>query len=168
MKPINVLYAPINGIGNGGLSTIAFKLGTNMEKDKVNIDFFATYKINDNSYHKIASEKNGRIYDFYINEKLNPIFKKILVMKNFYKILKKSNYDIIHLHIDSAYGGFLFGCIAKIATKSKIVLHSHNSSISGKLKKIDVIKHLPQKHHNRKYGHRQTYTKLLVKEIVIQ
>ena len=38
----------------------------------------------------------------------------------------------------------------------------------GKLKKIDVIKHLPQKHHNRKYGHRQTYTKLLVKEIVIQ
>ena len=38
----------------------------------------------------------------------------------------------------------------------------------GKLKKIDVIKHLPQKHHNRKYGHRQTYTKLLIKEIVIQ
>lgn len=38
----------------------------------------------------------------------------------------------------------------------------------GKQKKIDVIKHLPQKHHNRKYGHRQTYTKLLVKEIVVQ
>ena len=38
----------------------------------------------------------------------------------------------------------------------------------GKLKKIDVIKHLPQKHHNRKHGHRQTYTKLLVKEIITQ
>lgn len=38
----------------------------------------------------------------------------------------------------------------------------------GKLKKIDVIKHLPQKHHNRKYGYRQTYTKLLVKEIIVQ
>lgn len=38
----------------------------------------------------------------------------------------------------------------------------------GKQKKIDVIKHLPQKHHNRKYGHRQDYTKLLVKEIVVQ
>lgn len=38
----------------------------------------------------------------------------------------------------------------------------------GKLKKINVIKHLPQKHHNRKYGYRQTYTKLLVKKIVVQ
>ena len=34
-----------------------------------------------------------------------------------------------------------------------------------KQKKITIIKHLPQKHHNRKQGHRQVLTKLLVKEI---
>ncbi|GHU51410.1 50S ribosomal protein L21 [Bacilli bacterium] len=35
----------------------------------------------------------------------------------------------------------------------------------GKQKKINIIHHLPQKHHTRKYGHRQPYTKLIVKEI---
>lgn len=36
----------------------------------------------------------------------------------------------------------------------------------GKKEKITVIKHLPQKHHNRKHGHRQQYTKLIVKNIL--
>jgi len=35
----------------------------------------------------------------------------------------------------------------------------------GKQKKIINIKHLPQKHHTHKTGHRQPYTKLVVKEI---
>ena len=36
----------------------------------------------------------------------------------------------------------------------------------GKQEKITVIHHIPQKHHNRKYGHRQPYTKLVVKTII--
>lgn len=39
-------------------------------------------------------------------------------------------------------------------------------SKQGKQKKIVNIKHLPQKHHTHKTGHRQPYTKLVVKEIV--
>ena len=35
----------------------------------------------------------------------------------------------------------------------------------GKQDKITVIHHIPQKHHTRKYGHRQPYTKLIVKSI---
>ena len=35
----------------------------------------------------------------------------------------------------------------------------------GKQEKIVVIHHISQKHHTRKYGHRQPYTKLLVKSI---
>ncbi|MDC4163674.1 50S ribosomal protein L21 [Mycoplasma bradburyae] len=35
----------------------------------------------------------------------------------------------------------------------------------GKQKKINVIKHISQKHHLKKYGHRQPYTKLKVVEI---
>ena len=35
----------------------------------------------------------------------------------------------------------------------------------GQHEKITVIHHIPQKHHNRKYGHRQPYTKLIVKSI---
>jgi large subunit ribosomal protein L21 len=36
----------------------------------------------------------------------------------------------------------------------------------GKQKKIINIKHLPHTHHTRKSGHRQPYTKLVVKEII--
>lgn len=35
----------------------------------------------------------------------------------------------------------------------------------GKQKKLAIIKHQPQKHHTKRYGHRQPYTKLIIKEI---
>lgn len=35
----------------------------------------------------------------------------------------------------------------------------------GKQKKIKVIKHISQKHHLKKYGHRQPYTKLKIVKI---
>ncbi|MDE6477451.1 MAG: 50S ribosomal protein L21 [Mycoplasmoidaceae bacterium] len=35
----------------------------------------------------------------------------------------------------------------------------------GKQPKITIIKHISQKHHTKKQGHRQPYTKLVVKEI---
>jgi large subunit ribosomal protein L21 len=35
----------------------------------------------------------------------------------------------------------------------------------GKQPKITIIKHISQKHHTKTQGHRQPYTKLIVKEI---
>lgn len=35
----------------------------------------------------------------------------------------------------------------------------------GKQKKLTIIHHISQKHHTRKYGHRQPYTKLVIKSI---
>lgn len=35
----------------------------------------------------------------------------------------------------------------------------------GKQCKLTIIHHISQKHHTRKYGHRQPYTKLIVKTI---
>ncbi|MDR0985740.1 MAG: 50S ribosomal protein L21 [Mycoplasmataceae bacterium] len=36
----------------------------------------------------------------------------------------------------------------------------------GKKEKLLIIKHISQKHHTKKQGHRQPYTKLVVKEII--
>lgn len=131
---MRVLYTPLNAIEIGGLSTIAYRLGTNMDKEKIQIDFFATYKLSDNLYKKKIEQQNGRLFDFKINNIQNSIIKKFAIFKNFYKVLKENKYDIIHIHIDTAYNGFLFGIIAKLASKSKIIIHSHNSAISGVLK----------------------------------
>jgi large subunit ribosomal protein L21 len=38
----------------------------------------------------------------------------------------------------------------------------------GKQPKIVIIKHKSQKHHSKKSGHRQMYTKLLVKNILMK
>ncbi|MDR3249708.1 MAG: 50S ribosomal protein L21 [Mycoplasmataceae bacterium] len=37
----------------------------------------------------------------------------------------------------------------------------------GKQEKIHIIHHISQKHHTKRMGHRQKYTKLIVKEIKI-
>ncbi|XBA51473.1 LSU ribosomal protein L21p [[Mycoplasma] cavipharyngis] len=37
----------------------------------------------------------------------------------------------------------------------------------GKQKKIKIIKFIPQKHHFKRQGHRQGYTKLIIKEIKV-
>lgn len=135
MKKLKVLYTPINAIGVGGLSTIAFRLGTNMNSEKINIDFFATYNV-EGIYKKIVENQNGKIFEFNIKEKKGILKKKIFIIKSFYKVLKTNKYDIIHIHIDNSYNGLIYGIIAKYFCKGKIIFHSHNASISGKLKNI--------------------------------
>ena len=73
MKKVKVLYAPINGINVGGLSTIAFNLGINMDENKIKLDFFSTYKMKEDTYKKIVNKKSGEIYEFDINNKKNVI-----------------------------------------------------------------------------------------------
>lgn len=136
MDKIKVLYTPLNGKKIDGLSIIEFRLGTNMNKEKVSVDFFSTYKITDDFYKKVAERQNGKIYDFDINSQKSKIKKKMLVIKEFNSVLKKNNYDIVHIHIDNSYTGFLYGFIAKKAGIGKIIFHSHNTAIIGKIKNI--------------------------------
>lgn len=136
MENIKVLYTPINGIGVGGLSTIAFKLGTNMDHN-VEVDFFATYELDNYIYKEIANKKNGKIFETILDKNVNKLQKKMAIIRNFSKVLRENKYDIIHIHIDNSYNGFLYGIIARIySKKSKIYFHSHNAAIVGKLKNV--------------------------------
>lgn len=136
MKKINVLYTPIGNIGVGGLSTIAFKLASEIDSKKVEVDFFTISKIKE-YYKKIAENKNGKIFEYDISKKKNIFSKKFFIIRNYCKTLKQNSYDIIHIHIDNSYNGFLYGIISKIfSRKSKIIFHSHNAAISGKIKNI--------------------------------
>lgn len=56
------------------------------------------------------------------------------------------------LMVDNQYGTPLVGGASVVCQVEK----------HGKQKKITVIKHISQKHHRRKHGHRQLYTKLRV------
>lgn len=135
MKKVKILYAPLGNIGVGGLSTIAYKLGTNVDCEKIRIDYFVTYEIEKN-YKEIIEKRNGKVIEANIKKTNNVFKKKEIIIKSFYKTVKQNNYDIIHVHIDNSYNAFLYGIISKIACNSKVVFHSHNASISGKIKNI--------------------------------
>ncbi len=83
--------------------------------------------------------------DVIYTEKLNEIEGKTIV---FDKVLM----------IDNSFGSpYLNG--AKIEC---VVLKQ------GKQPKLTIIKHISQKHHTKKQGHRQPYTKLEVKKIILK
>jgi large subunit ribosomal protein L21 len=74
---------------------------------------------------------------------------------------KGASVDIDSILLLSDEGSVKVGAPYVAGAKVKAVVEDH-----GKDKKIIVFKYEPKKDHRRKYGHRQQYTLLRVKEIV--
>ena len=93
-------------------------------------------------------ETGGKQYKVQVND-------EIYVEKLDTKEKDKVTFDKV-LAIDAKFG-------KPVLAGAKVVCEVVKQ---GKQKKIVNIKHLPQKHHTHKTGHRQPYTKLVVKEII--
>lgn len=108
----------------GGISKVVSDYVNNI--NDINVDLMTLNIVND-----IYLDKKHNIY---VVGKSKNIFKRIY---NEYKIIKKGNYDVVHINGD--FCSRIIECISsKLAGTKKIIIHSHSSSIgtSKKFKKI--------------------------------
>lgn len=108
----------------GGIATVQKNLHTYIDREKYSFDFVTTYS--DSALIPYAESLGARVFV------LPPQKTVILYCIALYKLLKKENYDIIHIHKNSTANPM--ACIvAKLAGAKKIIMHSHNTgAISGK------------------------------------
>lgn len=72
----------------------------------------------------------------------NRFLKQYNVYKSFYKYICENDYDIVHIHADTAWKISVYYLAARKAGIDKVIVHSHSSGINGHYKIINYILHI--------------------------
>lgn len=135
MKRIRVLHSELNG-ELGGIESFLYNVYRFIDKEKVEFDFLTIsdtpaygdkFKKMGSTVYKVPKHINFLGYYFAID-----------------KILREGNYDIVHIHKNSAIDILILKVLQRFPN-IKVVVHSHNTfpSVGGKLEKLHKF--------NRKY-----------------
>lgn len=118
----------------GGEETIVFNLFKNMDKEDLDFTFMTQYNGKNEEFRNEILKQGGKfiavegLEDNYIG--------KIIFFRKLAKELKKSKFDVIHIHSGNIIG-FVLGMLAVRKSKnSYIILHSHNSGFDTFKNKI--------------------------------
>lgn len=107
-----------------GITSVIMNYYRKMDKTDMNIDFVVINKISSN-YRQELESNHSKIH--YLPRKKNPLTYALKL----YKIIKSNNYDIIHIHGNSAMMSIetLVAFIAKVPVR---IIHSHNTTCNHK------------------------------------
>lgn len=69
----------------------------------------------------------------------NPLQKQFGCFKNLTNLVKKRQYQAVHIHADVSYKLFLYALAAKIGGAQKVLVHSHSTGVEGRYRSIKMI-----------------------------
>ena len=125
-KPIRILQV-LGIVGGGGVEAVILEYYKHINRDKVQFDFI----VHDDNKIDITEQidaMGGRVY------KVTPYYKNpIAFMIEVYHIIRKYNYKIIHVNMNTLSVFSLFPAwIAKVPVR---ILHNHSTSSPGEAKR---------------------------------
>lgn len=123
----------------GGIEAFIINLYKYIDKKKFDVDIMCSQK-KTNVYDKCIMESEKEILITLKKEYNSPIIRTIMNLLIFKKQISKKKYDIIHLNICNGVG-MIYAYIAKKVGISKVIVHSHNTNIVNKHRKIKNIFH---------------------------
>lgn len=118
---INTVRFHING-----MSTIIMNYHKYIDDNRIQLDFVVNEYIDD-IYRKQIEEKNGKIFVLKNRNKLPFIY-----IKNLRGIIKNGNYDVIHIHGNSALMTTEL-IAANVDKKAKKLVHAHSTDCTHKI-----------------------------------
>lgn len=131
MKILQIFGEPLS---NGGQESFIMNMYRNIDRNKVQFDFFTPYYCDNENIKKEIETLGGSVFcgggSFEQKGRKKDFIKKL---KDFLKINK---YEVVHIHSGSIFA-LAFG--AKIAKKNgvkKIIVHSHASGVNSLKYKI--------------------------------
>lgn len=126
---MKVLEVNVDDNGMGGVYSFVRNVIKNRDK---------TIKIDIATLEPFESEGNVqelRRYDcvvYYIGREGSQLLKQVNSFFRLVHFLKRTNYDVVHIHSDLSIKLFIYGLASKIAGVKKILLHSHASGAEGR------------------------------------
>lgn len=109
----------LSGVNFGGVESVLYNYFSKMKNDKIENVIISHDKINDNN-EKIFEELGFNLYE--VTPKRKSIIKNFIEL---YKLIRKENPEILHVHMtSSSYMALLVGCICNVNVR---ICHSHLS-----------------------------------------
>lgn len=133
-----VLEVNVDDIGYGGVFSLVKRV---ISRKKANecIDIAAIEEFENQRNIQELSEYGCNVH--YIGYAGNKILKQLICFKNLKKLIRRENYECIHIHADVANKLLVSGLAARTAGAKKIVLHSHAAGVDGNHRKIKMFMH---------------------------
>ncbi len=129
--------AQVNLNDSGG----AFALMYHVQKElqgKVVFDYYTIHAFSDTETVRSIRSMNGNITEDLAGSRLSAHLKLPFM---FYKRMKKSPYEVVHIHSDTAWKLSVYAIPARLAGIRKIIVHSHSSGINGDHQKLKYVCH---------------------------
>ena len=137
MERKRILHA---NLGNaGGAFSVAYEAQKQLQSEYI-FDYFSPDGFEENEVYDHLISMGSRCVG-KLNSS-NRFLKQYNVYKSFYKYICENDYDIVHIHADTAWKISVYYLAAKKAGVNKIVVHSHSSGINGHYKTINYILHI--------------------------
>ena len=142
---IKVLYAK-SVLSYDGATKITYDLIKSIKSKDEDISFdWFLYQKDNNTY---LTKFRGLCDHFYVDDKKskNKVINTLIRSLRFKKLLKKNQYDVVHIHTDNP-GRIDLVLAAKLAGVPNIIVHSHNSNREANsfLEKYPVIHKINRK-----------------------
>lgn len=132
-----ILQANLNN--QGGAFSVAYEAQKELQNDYIFDYYFPDDFVKNDVYEHLISMGSkcaGKL------DCKSRFFKQYEIYKSFYKYLCDNEYDIVHIHSDTAWKISVYYLAAKKAGIKRIVVHSHSSGINGHYKTINYLLHL--------------------------
>ena len=138
MERVLQIYGEI--LSNGGQEAFSMNMYRNINREKVQFDFFTPYYCNNEKLKKDIENMGGRVYQGGGKFELEGNKKDFV--KNLSNFLSKNPYKIVHINSGSIFALAVGAKIAKKYGAKKIIVHSHctgNNNLKYKVIKFISI-----------------------------
>ena len=133
---VKVLEVNIDDNGYGGVYAFVLNILENISK-KFQINLCSFEKFEKQSNIDYVESFGGRVHYCGFSGQLWK--KQWICLKKLYYLAKNGEYDVVHIHSDVSYKLFLYALMVKLATSSKILIHSHSSGVEGRHRNIKLL-----------------------------
>lgn len=137
MRKKRILQANLNN--QGGAFSVAYEAQKELQNEFIFDYFFPDDFVKNDVYEHLLSMGSRCVGKLDCK---NRFLKQYEIYNSFYKYLCENNYEIVHIHSDTAWKISVYYLAAKKAGVPRIVVHSHSSGINGHYKKINYLLHL--------------------------
>lgn len=129
--------AQVNLNDSGGAFALMYHVQKELREDVI-FDYYTIHAFSDIETIRSIREMKGKIMEDSAGSRLGAHLKLPFI---FYKRMKKSRYEVIHIHSDTAWKLSMYAIPAKLAGIKKIIVHSHSSGINGDYQKLKYFCH---------------------------
>lgn len=131
-----VLEVNVDDNGYGGVYAFVVNILENIDRD-FQIDLCAFEKFEKKAHIEYVESFGGKVH--YCGYTGNLFAKQLRSFRKLYGLVKKENYDVIHIHSDVSYKLLLYALVCKAAGAEKILVHSHSTGVEGKHRRIKQV-----------------------------